>query len=522
MRLRFVFFLTLFLFLLISLKLADNFPIQASSDDLVINELMPYPASGEDEWLEFYNKSDSQAFDLTGMWLMVTQGTEPDYDYQQRIDLSGSVPRQGFLTFNFASDEYQLPDDGACISVFIGETSSIHSVKYGNGTCDDGVDAVDATEGGTIVVEQAKSINAKMTWEPDATPPNATFVLSDPSNLDNPPSRGWCDISDDQCFQISTLTSHLSSMGITSNLGQQTDLSRATNIYFDHATYGRISFGNEINFTDRDAMTWLGQLQSKMVISQGAIALDADLIQNLINTQATLVMRNITISNPTIRVTNTDGSAGDSSIVSGLSYDQTAHTLTFTAAHFTTFTAVQATSSSSSSSSPSSSNPGPPCCGDPSPSSISDLFEIQTTATTAKLFFTPISNTSDFYISFSQNSHAEEHGELVRLLREGVQSHTINYLKPNTTYYIKVRGQNGCMPGDWSSIMKFTTNNQTYYKYFSSKTSSKIIVTPTLVPNNNAVEPTPSPTESPQPTQSPTLSETEPQNSKKCFLWWCW
>ncbi len=95
-----------------------------------------------------------------------------------------------------------------------------------------------------------------------------------------------------------------------------------------------------------------------------------------------------------------------------------------------------------------------------------DLFQINTTKNTAKLFFTPI-DTNQFYIAFSTKPNAEENGELVTLSKEGVQSHTIYFLKPNTTYYIKVRGQNGCMPGKWSDILTFKTNKSIFYKYLS-------------------------------------------------------
>lgn len=139
-----------------------------------------------------------------------------------------------------------------------------------------------------------------------------------------------------------------------------------------------------------------------------------------------------------------------------------------------------------------------------------DLFEIRTTLNSAKLYFTPLIDTSNFYVSFSPKSNAEEHGELVTLIREGVQSHNIYYLKPNTTYYVKVRGQNGCMPGDWSNTMKFKTNYQTYYKnYFPTKKFLPIIFRPT-------------PTTVPKITVTPIQSNTSPQVSKKCFLWWCW
>jgi hypothetical protein len=114
---------------------------------------------------------------------------------------------------------------------------------------------------------------------------------------------------------------------------------------------------------------------------------------------------------------------------------------------------------------------GAPICGDAKPASTPDLFQIDTTSTSAKLFFTPISNTADFYISFSTNPNAEEHGEQVSLIKEGVQSITVYFLKPKTTYYFKVRGQIGCMPGDWSSIQKVITRPNTiikpvsFYKY---------------------------------------------------------
>jgi len=112
-------------------------------------------------------------------------------------------------------------------------------------------------------------------------------------------------------------------------------------------------------------------------------------------------------------------------------------------------TNVSNNSSNSSTSSPS--------CNDTTPTGISDLFQINVNSTTAKLFFTPISSTNRYHISFSTKPNAEEHGADVTLAREGVQNFTVNLLKPNTTYYFKVRGLNGCMAGNWSNIMKITT-----------------------------------------------------------------
>ncbi|MGI5841237.1 MAG: fibronectin type III domain-containing protein [Patescibacteria group bacterium] len=177
----------------------------------------------------------------------------------------------------------------------------------------------------------------------------------------------------------------------------------------------------------------------------------------------------------------------------------------------------------------SSSPPGTPACTSSKPLFIPDLFEIRTTQTSAKLFFTPQADTSDFYVSFPEKSNVEEHGEAVTLLREGVQSHTIFHLKPGTTYYAKVRGQNGCMPGDWSNVMAFKTNSQTFYKGFSPVSNTVpnyvIKISPKSAVPSQAPQTTPAPTQSPKPTEPPKQTQTDSQSgqaSKKCFLWWCW
>lgn len=158
---------------------------------------------------------------------------------------------------------------------------------------------------------------------------------------------------------------------------------------------------------------------------------------------------------------------------------------TFQTTHATTFTVLENEVQQSNN------NSSPPVytyipdhsCHSSKPISISDLFQIDASSTSAKIFFTPQVDTNDYFISFSSvNKNAEEHGERVTLLREGVQSHTIYQLKPNTTYYVKVRGQNGCMPGDWSTILKFKTGYKNskritkYYKYEKGMKLSKWVV----------------------------------------------
>jgi uncharacterized repeat protein (TIGR02543 family) len=154
--------------------------------------------------------------------------------------------------------------------------------------------------------------------------------------------------------------------------------------------------------------------------------------------------------------------------------DMTANTLTCNLSGFSTYGVLgqaKTNTSTTSSSSPSSSAN----CTNSKPLFVSDLFEIRADSNSAKLFFTPQADTSDYYVSFSEKINAEEHGGFVSLTREGVQSETIYFLKPNTVYYVKIRGQNGCMSGDWSNTMKFKTNyakqtnQKTFYKYVNFK-----------------------------------------------------
>ena len=174
-------------------------------------------------------------------------------------------------------------------------------------------------------------------------------------------------------------------------------------------------------------------------------------------------------------------------------------------------------------------------CGDARPASTPNLFQINASSTTAKLFFTPISNTNKYYISFSTKPSAEEHGTEVTLAKEGVQSYTVYHLKPNTTYYFKVRGQNGCMSGDWSNIMKITTRSSFLSKvvsFFKNSISKPVsILLQKIIKPAKQTQVTTPPVITPPLQTNPTLvPETEtttppvvvPTPKKKCFLWWCW
>ncbi len=145
-----------------------------------------------------------------------------------------------------------------------------------------------------------------------------------------------------------------------------------------------------MNFTDKDALSWLANLNSKIdMANKGKIGLDADLVKNLISTNAQLIMYGLNLINPIVEVFNTDGSVGDSNIVSNLIYNN--GILIFNVAHFTTFIAKESQFTQSSSQS----SPMPPICTSQKPDHASDLFQITTDKNSAKLFFTPVNNAVD-------------------------------------------------------------------------------------------------------------------------------
>jgi hypothetical protein len=209
--------------------------------------------------------------------------------------------------------------------------------------------------------------------------------------------------------------------------------------------------------------------------------------------------------------------------------DTTDNTITCTLTGFSVYGVLgtpKQTSSSSSTSSSTASSTGSagtgtataPTCADRKPAAQPDLFQINTTNQAAQLFFTPLADTNTYYISFSKLPNAEEHGAQAQLQREGVQNFTLNALEPGVLYYFKVRGQNGCMPGDWSNIMTARTDTTTYYRHQPMRTRNRSVSTT----SKSTTSATPLPTTTPTYSPPSTPITPAPTITKRCFLLWCW
>lgn len=109
----------------------------------------------------------------------------------------------------------------------------------------------------------------------------------------------------------------------------------------------------------------------------------------------------------------------------------------------------------------SSHSPSVPGCGAQKPDFAPDLFQIDAQTESVTLYFSPVSGNRDrYYISYSTDEAAEEHGYEFKSDASGVISVDIRDLQPHTTYFFKVRAGNGCQPGDWSNILSVQTGQR--------------------------------------------------------------
>ena len=113
---------------------------------------------------------------------------------------------------------------------------------------------------------------------------------------------------------------------------------------------------------------------------------------------------------------------------------------------------------------------GPPICQDTAPVVIPNLFQIDVTQDSATLYFSPINQyLSSYYIAYGLSEGDVQFGvEFPASPSNGVESYTIGMLNPNTDYYFKVRGGNGCATGGWSNDKSARTSAS----FLSSSTSS--------------------------------------------------
>ncbi len=122
----------------------------------------------------------------------------------------------------------------------------------------------------------------------------------------------------------------------------------------------------------------------------------------------------------------------------------------------------------------------PAACNDFKPNVAPDLFRIDMNGSQATLYYSPLNDSDNYVIWYSEDPNIDQHSVMTYQGKStGVLYYTINDLKPNTTYYFKVRGQNGCMPGDWSEQLTITTKskNISLFSIFEKYNPKKVLAT---------------------------------------------
>jgi Bacterial Ig-like domain (group 1)/Fibronectin type III domain len=93
-------------------------------------------------------------------------------------------------------------------------------------------------------------------------------------------------------------------------------------------------------------------------------------------------------------------------------------------------------------------------CTTTAPTDAPNLYSVVAVNGTATLYITPPTSTFDgFTISYGLDSNANSYSiNFSQGATTGAVQYTISSLTPNTTYYYKVRANNGCASGPWSNV----------------------------------------------------------------------
>jgi hypothetical protein len=191
-----------------------------------------------------------------------------------------------------------------------------------------------------------------------------------------------------------------------------------------------------------------GTTQAKMTLTlkdSGGTALAGDTVTLSISTDASAVITPTTTvldSNGQAQFTFTSTQIGDDWI--NVSDDTQAATLSALAK--VQFTAIPGATDHNASATPP--------CNQTAPNTAPDLYQVNLTGTKATLFFSPPADTFDSYtISYGFTSSADNYSVVYPQGRtEGAATYVISSLNANTSYYFKVRANNGCAAGPWSSV----------------------------------------------------------------------
>lgn len=289
----------------------------ANEGDVIINEFVSNPLSGN-EWVELFNNTEDP-IDLDG-WkikeLTTPNGTPNEVDW---ATLSGSIPAHGILVFEVSGNNLNNTSDS--IGLYDDASTTIQRVTYG--TVNDNYPVTDGL--GTAPTSGKSGSFVGTTWSISDTPTKGWFNDAGQGGQ-NPPL-------------LSEIATALSDNEIDSNIGELDNPSAATGLYFEKSDKGKIVFTYSLNLSDQATVAVLQSLGTAMDMSDGHISFDSETATAMSDTGATIYMYGLDFgSTPNIVVRNDDDEVIDGTdIVGNIAYTSGTGELSFTATHFTQF-----------------------------------------------------------------------------------------------------------------------------------------------------------------------------------------
>ncbi len=190
------------------------------------------------------------------------------------------------------------------------------------------------------------------------------------------------------------------------------------------------------------------------------------------------------------------------SVLTGCTVNTSSNTVTCSTSGFSVFslfapensvlpaaTPVPSTSNSNansnSGSSSSSTGSGDSSCSQGEPASAPQLFQIDRTLGTVKLYVTPGSKPYDkFIILYGTGTDVSQYSATFEDQGPWAQTFAINDLNPQMTYSFRVQSMNGCTGSNWSNIMTVARGSKvkkSYYQNMLSGISAQMRVVPSHI-----------------------------------------
>ncbi|MBI2065146.1 MAG: DUF5011 domain-containing protein [Candidatus Yanofskybacteria bacterium] len=254
--------------------------------DVIINEFVSHPDSGDKEWVELLNTTES-SIDLSVTPLVLRDFTGGGAPNDTTLS-SGIIPAMGLFVYEYSG--FKLSDGGDAILLMSG-ANTISAISYGDVSHISGLGAVqnlsesDQGKSGALI---------DGSWVTDQTP-----------------TRGWFNDAgqDGRAPLLSTIDEILLADGIISNIGELDDPSSTPANEDDGALYfekedveeedgekeygGKIVFESNLNLTNQDTVAVLQSLGEKMEMSDGWIKFDSETAEEMSITGARIYMYGI-------------------------------------------------------------------------------------------------------------------------------------------------------------------------------------------------------------------------------------